>query len=208
MKITKVIDVGTGNIGSLSSALEKNNANFEIVTKPDNLNENNTSSIILPGVGSFPSFMKSLTLKNFYKKIKYLVLEKKIKILGICVGYQALFETSNETENTDGLSILKGHIKKISESKHLLLPHIGWNNCIIEEANKTKIFKNIKNMSDFYFCHSYALHHTDNEIITSRTIYGNKFISSVSKDNIFGVQFHPEKSQLNGILLIKNFLEI
>ncbi len=208
MKITKVIDVGTGNIGSLSSALEKNNANFEIVTKPDNLNENNTSSIILPGVGSFPSFMKSLTLKNFYKKIKYLVLEKKIKILGICVGYQALFETSNETENTDGLSILKGHIKKISESKHLLLPHIGWNNCIIEEANKTKIFKNIKNMSDFYFCHSYALHHTENEIITSRTIYGNKFISSVSKDNIFGVQFHPEKSQLNGILLIKNFLEI
>ena len=79
MKITKVIDVGTGNIGSLSSALEKNNANFEIVTKPDNLNENNTSSIILPGVGSFPSFMKSLKLKNFYKKIKYLVLEKKNK---------------------------------------------------------------------------------------------------------------------------------
>tara|TARA_Y100001958_G_C21116531_1_gene461956 strand:- start:343 stop:969 length:627 start_codon:yes stop_codon:yes gene_type:complete len=208
MKTTKVINIGSGNIKSIVSVLEKNNTSYEIVENSESLNDENTSSIILPGVGSFPSFMKNLVSKNFDKKIKFLVLEKNIKILGICVGFQALFESSNEIEYTSGLSILKGNIKKISESKEILLPHIGWNNCILNNKNKSKIFNRIDDMSNFYFCHTYALHEAEDTIFSSKTIYDNHFISSVSKDNIYGVQFHPEKSQTNGILLMKNFLEI
>ena len=157
-------------------------------------------------MGSFPNFIDNLSKKKFDIKLKYLVLKKKIEILGICVGFQALFEKSFEIKKTNGLGLLKGNVKKISIQKNLKLPHIGWNNCIINDSTSSKLFNNIKNNSDFYFCHSFAAYDVETQFENCKTFYSEYFTSAISKDNIFGVQFHPEKSQLNGIKLIQNFL--
>ena len=158
-------------------------------------------------MGSFPNFMNNLIKYGFNEKLKYLVLKKKIEILGICVGFQALFEKGFEIDETKGMCLLKGNIKKITIKDNLKLPHIGWNNCIINENKKSKLFNNIKNNSDFYFCHSFAVTDNDPHYTNSKTFYSEFFTSSISCENIFGVQFHPEKSQINGIKLIQNFLD-
>lgn len=195
-----IINVGTGNIGSIISALKKLKINFKLVENVENIDSN---KLILPGVGAFKDFMKRLKKKKFdiFFKEK---LNNEIKILGICVGFQALFSRSSEGGNERGLDLINGNIEKFKTS--LPIPHVGWNSCKI--VKKNLLFKNINNYSDFYFTHSYHLKKCDKKNILTTTNYDGNFVSSINQNQIFGVQFHPEKSQLSGLQIFKNFSEL
>ena len=194
-----LIDVNSGNLGSLISALEKINVKFKICKNMQDLN--GLTKILLPGVGSYPNFIKNLKKQNLFSKIKEKVNMREISIFGICVGFQALFESSDELELTEGLGLIKGKVSKLGNN--LVLPHIGWNSC--KNSTNSRLFRNIDSGSDFYFCHSYVVKKVSDKIEISETEYGEKFISSVEHQNIFGVQFHPEKSQINGLSVLQNF---
>ena len=195
-----IVNIGTGNIANLVSAIEKLDINFNLCSKPADFNNN---KIILPGVASFPEFMEKIKY-NKIDKIIFENLKKKIPILGICAGFQVLFEKSYEKKKTLGLGLLKGEFKLLKNKYNSL--HDGWNSCEIKKKNK--IFKGIKNLTYFYFCHSYILKNFNEKDVITFTKYNKEFPSSVSKKNIFGVQFHPEKSQDNGLKVLKNFSEL
>lgn len=194
-----LVDVNSGNLGSLISALNKLNLNFKLCKNTKDFKE--IKKILLPGVGSFPNFINNLKKNQLFDLIKEKVCSKELSIFGICVGFQALFENSNELEFTEGLGLIKGNVRKMNND--LILPHIGWNSCSLN--SKAKIFKNIDNNSDFYFCHSYVVQNISSKVIVSKTVYGKEFVSAIEYENIIGVQFHPEKSQQNGLKILQNY---
>tara|TARA_B100002052_G_C15659772_1_gene496723 strand:- start:21 stop:635 length:615 start_codon:yes stop_codon:yes gene_type:complete len=198
-----LVDVGAGNIGSLKSALKKIGIKYQICKEAEDFE--NINKIILPGVGNFNDFMNKIKSKNLDKLIeeKY---KKNIPILGICLGFQVLFSNSSESGFTEGFNFIDGKIINFKEKlKTLRTPHVGWNNCTLEK--KSTLFENVENNSDFYFTHSFFLNDCNKDYIISKTDYGFQFISGVEKNNLYGVQFHPEKSQLSGIKVLKNFYE-
>ena len=197
-----IIDYGAGNLGSIYNAIKYLNAPTKIISNPENINQ--FSHLILPGVGSFGTLSKNLKKKNWPNDIREFVKKGK-SLLGVCVGMQLLFEESDESKGAKGLSLIKGSFQVFNESNKLPLPHIGFNEVI---HNKTAIWKGIENNSPFYFIHSFRIMKTNDEVITSKTTYGDEFISFVEKDNVFGSQFHPEKSHYVGLKLLKNFLEV
>lgn len=200
MKNINVIKSGVGNIGSIIRVLKDLEYQVNIVSDPSQFNLE--KKIILPGVGSFDSFIKSLKKQNLFNKLKYLVEKESYSILGICVGMQALCNGSEEGYET-GLNFFDYKCKKFDNTKSKV-PHIGWNKVMIE--NNSNLFLNISN-NFFYFAHSFFLEVTKEDFVSSTTEYINKFASSVSKKNIYGVQFHPEKSFDQGKTIIKNFIE-
>jgi len=198
-----LVDVGVGNIGSLKSALNKIGVKYKICKEAEDFGDIN--KIILPGVGNFNDFMNKIKNKNLDKIIKK-KYEKNIPIFGICLGFQVLFSNSSESGFTEGLNFIKGKIINFKEKLDTLrTPHVGWNNCKLEK--KSILFENVDNNSDFYFTHSFYLDDCNKDYIISKTDYGFPFISGVEKDNLYGVQFHPEKSQLSGMKVLKNFCE-
>ena len=198
-----IIDLNTGNLASLISALEKLDIKFKICKSKFDFE--NIDKLILPGVGAFKDFMYKIKKNNIDEVLKD-KMRKKIPLLGICVGFQVLFERSNEFGVTRGLDFLRGEIKNFRDfSKEIQIPHVGWNECNI--INKNKLFNNINNNSDFYFTHSYTLLNCEKDYIISKTSHDVDFVSSINVGNIYGVQFHPEKSQSNGLKLLKNFYE-
>ena len=198
-----IVDLETGNLGSLISAIKKLNIRFKICK--NNFDFEEIDKIILPGVGAFGDFM----LKMRDKKIDQSILNKisqNYPILGVCVGFQVLFKNSNEHNLSNGLGLLDGNFINFKEEfKKIKIPHVGWNECKI--SKKSKLFEGIKNNSDFYFTHSYFLKNHNEDNILSKTNYDIEFVSSISHKNIYGVQFHPEKSQINGLNILKNFYE-
>ena len=199
-----IIDLDTGNLASLISAIKKININFIVCKTKFDFEQ--TDKLILPGVGAFKDFMHKIK-KNNIDKIINQKIQKNIPILGVCVGFQVLFNRSNEFGDTKGLELLNGDIKSFKDfSNKIKIPHVGWNEC--KFINKNKLFDGINNNSDFYFTHSFTLSHCDTENIITKTNYQIEFISSVNFKNIYGVQFHPEKSQSNGLRLLKNFYEL
>mgnify|MGYP001406300290 CR=1 FL=1 len=195
-----VIKSGVGNIGSIVRVLNDLEYEIKIIDNPNDFSD--TKKIILPGVGSFDSFIESLKSKKLFNKIQDLVINKNYSILGICVGMQSLFLDSEEGMEK-GLGFINSKCKKF-DNKVKKVPHIGWNNITIKKQNK--LFDDIKN-NYFYFAHSYNINDTKKEFILSTTNYINEFVSSVSYQNIYGVQFHPEKSFEQGKQVIKNFIE-
>lgn len=198
-----IIDYGFGNLRSVSKALSLLSINSKITDSRQEIQD--ASAIIFPGVGSFGDCIKNLNDKDIIKPIKDSIKSGK-PFLGICLGLQILFDSSEESPGSKGLSLLDGSIDKIQfESNNLKVPHMGWNQ--VEIKNKSKILKDIPNNSWFYFVHSYKSS-VDETFTDSVSNYGNDFASSISIDNIFATQFHPEKSSSLGLKVLKNFCEI
>ncbi|MBF0384680.1 MAG: imidazole glycerol phosphate synthase subunit HisH [Candidatus Omnitrophica bacterium] len=196
-----IIDYGMGNLRSVQKALEHVGAKAKITQNHKDIDK--AVKIVLPGVGAMqPAYDK---LKSLYliEPIKNFISKNK-PFLGICLGLQLLFEESDEGQNTKGLGILKGNVNKFTKLK---IPQMGWNQIIIKNRD-CKIFKGIDDLANVYFCHSYFANPKDKNDIASTTSYGREFASSVNKENIFGVQFHPEKSQKIGLKILENFTKI
>ena len=193
-----IINIEISNISSVKNSLDYLEIPNIVINKPDQIF--NVDKLILPGVGSFGNGIKNLKKKGFFKILKEKKTYNKKPILGICLGMQLMLESSEENPKINGLSIIKGKCKKISGN--LQIPHIGWNKITYKKNNS--FFKKVKN-SNFYFLHSYYCDVYEKKIISSSVKYGKKICSSFEKKNIIGVQFHPEKSQEEGLKLLKNF---
>jgi len=196
-----IIDYGMGNLRSVQKALEKVGAQAEITQSVKVIEK--AEKLILPGVGAMQPAIDKLRAQGLILPIKEFIKKKK-PFLGICLGYQLLFENSDEGGQAQGLQILKGTVKRFEKLK---VPQMGWNQLHIKKED-CPLFKGIKNLSNTYFCHSYFVRPEDDAIISTSTDYGLEFASSIWQNNIFGIQFHPEKSQEVGLKILKNFKEI
>lgn len=200
-----IIDYGMGNLQSISNAFEALGEETIIASKPFELCS--AKAIVLPGVGAFRDGMRNLRRSGFVETLNKEIIEKKKPYLGICLGMQFLAEKSLEHGIHQGLGWIKGTVKKLEPNdSRFKIPHMGWNN--IEVADKSILFEGLKDDPVFYFVHSYHLDINEDEAISSFCWHGQKIIASIQKENIFGVQFHPEKSQTAGIKLLKNFIEL
>jgi len=206
-----IIDYGSGNLRSAAKALEvanKNlNANPKIVITSDPEVIRKSSKIILPGQGSFRDcFLGIKKINGLVDTLNDFVLVQKKPIFGICIGMQLFAKIGYESKETKGFGWIDGIVKKINNiNKTLKLPHMGWNQ--IEFKKDFSLFSGIENQSHMYFVHSYEFLTKQKDCIVATTKYGNSIIAAVAKDNIFGTQFHPEKSQKNGLKLLENFLK-
>jgi len=195
-----IVDYGIGNIKAFKNIYDKLNVNVEIASKKEQLV--NATHLILPGVGAFDWAISKLNESGLRETLDRLVLEKKIPILGVCVGMQIMASQSEEGI-LPGLNWIEGKVLKLD--KNIILPHMGWNN--VKLSIKSGLFDNIADL-EFYFLHSYYYKTEHDKHILSMSEYGNLFISAIYKENIFGTQFHPEKSHKNGIKILENFLKI
>lgn len=198
-----IIDYDAGNIRSVEKAMAK--LGQEVWITRDRERIMNADKVILPGVGSFGDAMAHLREYNLVEVIKDVVAEKK-PFLGICLGLQLLYESSEETPSVEGLGILKGKILKIPEQKDLKIPHMGWNSLHLQ--NDGRLFRGIEQNPYVYFVHSYYLKAGEEETVKATTQYSVNIHASVEKDNVFACQFHPEKSGDLGLQILKNFAEL
>ena len=198
-----LIKCGIGNICSIKNALNAIGVEPNIAESQSEINHN-FKKIILPGVGSFDSFINSLKKKKLFDEIKKLVLLENYKILGICVGMQSFFKNSEEGTE-EGLDILKGNLIKFNFKKEFKVPHMGWNNLkILDSKNLLSDLPKTK----FYFAHSYYATNVEKKNILSETDHGISFPTCINYKNIYGVQFHPEKSFFQGQKILKNFIDL
>ncbi|HBM15424.1 MAG TPA: imidazole glycerol phosphate synthase subunit HisH [Lentisphaeria bacterium] len=199
-----IIDYKMGNIKSVQNALSFLGAQHRIASSSEDIL--NSEKIILPGVGSFKQAMQNIREMGLYEVIRKVVLVQKIPLLGICLGMQLLADTGEEDGFSEGLGLIPGKVCKMNMTDSLLkIPHIGFNSVFYTEGNF--LFKGLENPTDFYFVHSYHFIVNNEKHLSSYAVYGEKFAASVQKDNIFGTQFHPEKSQSNGLKVLKNFID-
>ncbi len=198
-----IIDYDAGNLRSVEKALAS--LGEETVITRNFKEILNADKVILPGVGSFGDAMAQLK-KYELDKVVHEVAEKETPFLGICLGLQLLFESSEETPGVEGLHLLDGHILRIPEEEGLKIPHIGWNS--LDFPNKGRLFEGIAEQSYVYFVHSYYLKAAEESIVTATTEYGTHIHASVEKENIFACQFHPEKSSTMGLQILKNFAKL
>ena len=198
-----IIDYDAGNIKSVEKALKV--LGYEAILTRDREKLLQADHVILPGVGAFGDAMEKLHSYGLVDVIHEIV-ENKIPFLGICLGLQLMFESSEETPGVEGLSLLKGKIVRIPEACGLKIPHIGWNS--LKYPNSGRLFQGINEDAYVYFVHSYYLRAQERGIVKATTEYGTLIDASVEKDNVFGCQFHPEKSSDVGMKILQNFLEV
>ena len=198
-----VIDYGGGNLRSLLRALQFLGATPKTVASPEDFE--GLTHLAFPGQGSFGDSMRNMEARGLVEPLKQW-LQADRPFFGICIGYQLLFESSEESPETPGLGILAGKVGKFPKESGLKIPHMGWNTACPTHSNDP-IWKDLDPEPYFYFVHSYFPQPSDSSVIASTTDYGEPFASSVRKGNLFATQFHPEKSQHTGLKLLKNFLE-
>src|SRR6266567_8269903 len=200
-----LLDYGSGNLRSVQKALQKVGADVRVTTSPDGLKD--ARAAVLPGVGAFDDCIKAMDGQGLLDGVKRFI-ESGRPFLGICVGYQALFEKSEEFNScAAGLGVFKGKVVRFPEQPGLKIPQIGWNQIELAQP-ECPIFRGIANDSYVYFVHSFFPQPEDPAIVATRTTYGGTFASSIWRDNVFATQFHPEKSQNVGLQLLKNFVEL
>ena len=198
-----LIDYDAGNIKSVEKAFQSLGKEVVLTRDPEVLKR--ADHVVLPGVGSFGDAMENLNRYHLVPVIHEIV-EKGTPFLGICLGLQLLFESSDETQGVEGLGILKGKIVKIPPAPGLKIPHMGWNS--LHFQNNGRLFQGIPEQTYVYFVHSYYLQAEEPEIVKATTEYSTCIHASVEKDNVFACQFHPEKSSDTGLQILKNFVEL
>tara|TARA_B100000795_G_scaffold126747_1_gene94503 strand:+ start:22 stop:648 length:627 start_codon:yes stop_codon:yes gene_type:complete len=208
MNVT-IVDYQSGNISSVINSFKqvaKDKVKIEITSDLNKIKS--SDKLILPGQGSFKSCVDSLnSINGLQDALKEFAIINKKPLLGICVGLQMFADVGYEESETRGLGWIPGKVNKINnQNGKFKLPHIGWNE--IEIVKKSKIFKGIQNKSHMYFVHSYELVPEDKSVISATTDYSSKIVCSVEKENLFGTQFHPEKSDKIGLKIIDNFLNL
>ncbi len=198
-----LIDYGMGNNRSIKNAL-LHIGNFDVEVTSEFEKIKASDCLILPGVGAFPDAMKNLAERNLIELLNEEVLEKKKPILGICLGMQLLFSSSEEGGINSGLNWLPGKVEYMDLDEQYRIPHIGWNDLIVKKTTET--FNTLHEDKNFYFVHSYSVNCSDN-LITATFDYGKEFTAAVEYKNIMGMQFHPEKSQANGLKVLAQFIK-
>ncbi len=198
-----IIDYDAGNIKSVEKALAYLGEEVRITRDREAILA--SDGVILPGVGAFGDAMEKLHTYGLVDVIRE-VVRRQIPFLGICLGLQLMFESSEETPGVEGLHLLDGTIRRIPAAPGLKIPHIGWNDLTF--PNKGRLFRSIEEHSYVYFVHSFYLEAADSSIVTATTEYGARIHASVEKDNIFACQFHPEKSSRIGLKILQNFVDI
>jgi imidazole glycerol-phosphate synthase subunit HisH len=203
--VIALIDYGSGNLRSVHKALLKVGAAVRIARRPEEIVD--ARAVVLPGVGAFDDCIQALQKQDLLEASRRFVQSGR-PFLGICVGYQALFEKSEEFNScAAGLGIFQGKVVRFPAKEGLKIPQIGWNQLDIVQP-QCPIFRGIPSGSYVYFVHSFFPKPTDPSIVATRTTYGEIFASSVWRDNVFATQFHPEKSQKIGLQLLTNFVEL
>ena len=208
MNVT-IVDYNSGNISSVINSFKevaKKKVNIEVSSDLEKINS--SDKVVLPGQGSFKSCVDALNnIKGLVDTLNEFALNKKKPLLGICVGLQMFADIGYEETETKGLGWISGKVSKINnQNGKFKLPHIGWNE--IEIIKDSKIFKNIDNKSHMYFVHSYEFIPIEKSTISSKTDYATNIVCSAEKENIFGTQFHPEKSDKIGLRIIENFITL
>ena len=204
MKKIGIVYYNVGNMASLVNAFYQIDVKVEVITNHNDIKK--FDKIILPGVGHFKTAFDNLRKKKYIYELNNFIKKKNKYLLGICVGMQMMFDFSEEG-SVDGLGWIKGNVKKFDENKkNIKIPHIGWNS--IEIKNSKKLLNDIPNKSDFYFVHAYKVQDNLNKDICCQTKNIETFTSIIKKDNLYGVQFHPEKSHSAGLKLLKNFVNL
>jgi glutamine amidotransferase len=201
--MTVVVDYGMGNLRSVQKGFEKVGTPAIISRDPEQIK--NALRLVLPGVGAFPECMKNLSRLNLIEPILEFIQSGR-PFLGICLGLQLLFDESEEFGIHAGFKVIRGEVKAFSREMGLKIPHMGWNEVFFRDD--LPIFRGIPDGSHFYFVHSYYVLPQDGSDVAAETEYGITFTCAVARDNIFAVQFHPEKSQGNGLKILANFASL
>ena len=200
-----LLDYGSGNLRSVEKALRKVGADLLVTTRPESLRE--ARAVVLPGVGAFDDCISAMQRQELLGAVREFIQTGK-PFLGICVGYQALFEKSEEFNScAAGLGVFGGKVVRFTERPGLKIPQIGWNQLAITRP-ECPLYAGIPDGSYVYFVHSFYPQPTDTSIVATRTEHGDNFASSVWRDNVFATQFHPEKSQAVGLRLLQNFVSL
>ncbi len=200
-----LLDYGAGNLRSVHKALLKVGAAVRLATGPAEIRDAN--AVVLPGVGAFDDCLNAMQRQEILQACREFIASGR-PFLGICIGYQALFEKSEEfNSRAAGLGVFTGNVVRFGPEHHLKVPQIGWNQLEILRPD-CPIYQGIPNGSYVYFVHSYFPRPADASIVATRTAYGETFASSVWRDNVFGTQFHPEKSQRVGLRLLSKFVRL
>ena len=215
--MTVIVDYGMGNLRSVSKALESLGAGVKVSSEPEDVA--GAEKLILPGVGAFGAAMQELSARGLVEPIKA-ALNAGTPYLGICLGLQLLFESSEESPGVPGLGVLRGTVKRFASNSHptphtsrLKIPHMGWNQVMTghwadAQGLRCPLLAEIRANSFFYFVHSYYADPADRSLIALEADYGGQFAAMIWRERLFATQFHPEKSQAVGLRLLRNFLDL
>lgn len=203
----KIIDLKVSNIASVVKAFKYLQQEFEVIESPEQLDD--ASKILLPGVGSFANAAARLEQTGFLQEIPAKVVDEGVPILGICIGMHLLADAGSEAGGGNGLGLIKGTVERLAPSDpSIRIPHAGWNNLITEPSKQSSLLNNTTEDSCFYFVHSYHFDVVDEQACVTMSNHGDPFVAYVEKGNIYGAQFHPEKSQAEGLNFLKAFANI
>ena len=205
MNLVAIIDYGMCNLDSVARAVEECGGSPLVTDYPGDLGR--ADGIILPGVGAFPDAMRNLHARGFPAALEEQALGRQIPFLGICLGMQLLAALGHEEGETPGLGWIDGEVKRlVPTDDDRRIPHVGWNQ--VQPARPSPLFEGLDAAKDFYFVHSYAVCPANEADVLGRTPYAGGFVSAVERGSVYGVQFHPEKSQRAGFALLRNFLSL
>ena len=204
MKTIGVIDYGSGNFNSVFNAVNSLTANIKVIKQSSDFDK--VEKIILPGVGTFKAVMEQLNSKHLVYPLNLLVRDGKTAFLGICVGMQILVSLGQEIEECPGLNYLEGQVTLLDVTSPFTLPHIGWNE--VSSPKDMTLFTGIEDKASFYFVHSYHVSQLAKDVQVAHSKHDQRFVAALSHQIIHGVQFHPEKSQHDGLKLLENFISL
>lgn len=200
-----IVDYGVGNLGSLVRAFRRAGTDAKITSSPDEIAS--ARGLVLPGVGAFGVAMDTMRQRGILPVLSRKSLTDKTPTLGICLGMQLFFSGSEESQ-APGLGWIEGHVRRFhsSDGEKLRVPHVGWNE--VKTTQESVLFTGLDASPHFYYCHSFRAEGVNDSHSAAHTEYGGRFVSAVTKENLFGVQFHPERSHHNGQTLLRNFLKL